>query len=606
MLTTRSLKSFLAIAFGLTWSITALMFFFPEEIKNVFGEVSMTNPLFVLAVYAPAIAAFSLVLYRAGFNGLKRFLSRLLLWRVSLIWYLFLLTGIPVLFYSGAALKGNLYEQPIEFSLVPLLTALATTAVIGPVEEFGWRGVALPLLQQRFVPFWSGLILGIIWGIWHIPAFVIGGTPQSGWSFAPFFIASVAVSLIVTPIFNASGGSILLPALFHFQLNNPIFPDAHPYDTIFFVAAAIIVVILNRNTMFTKEGAATEVIPCELGSIQFAYSNGQPEPYLDEFGDPIIGSISEKTFKTINGVKQGMFIKSKDEKHPVLLILHGGMPLYFLSQKNPTGLEDYFTVVWWEQRGSGISFDSNISTASITLEQMVADTLEVTNYLRNRFNKNKIYLMAHSGGSFIGIQAAKKAPEFFHAYIGVAQISNQLKSEQLAHEYMLKEYKLIGNKKMVRKLENAPVTDITPDKYLKLRDKAMHSLGIGTTHNMKSVITGIFIPSLLCRDYTLREKYNFWAGKSHSGVHSLWSEVLSTNLMIEVPKLEIPVYFFGGVYDYTVSSTLAKEYLRELQAPVKGFYTFKESAHSPIFEEPEKVKEIMLKDVLNGTADLAD
>jgi pimeloyl-ACP methyl ester carboxylesterase len=237
---------------------------------------------------------------------------------------------------------------------------------------------------------------------------------------------------------------------------------------------------------------------------------------------------------------------------------------------------------------------------------MVADTLEVTNYLRSRFNKNKIYLMAHSGGTFIGIQTAAKAPELYNAYIGVAQISNQLQSEQLAHEYMLKEYELIGNKKMVQKLKDAPVTDITPDKYLKLRDKAMHSLGIGTTHNMRSVITGIFIPSLLCRDYTLREKYNFWASKSHSGVHSLWSELLSTNLKIRVPKLEIPVYFFGGVYDYTVSSILAKEYLSELQAPVKGFYTFKESAHSPIFEEPERVKESMLNDVLNGSAELAD
>ncbi|HLM62525.1 MAG TPA: alpha/beta hydrolase, partial [Pyrinomonadaceae bacterium] len=308
-----------------------------------------------------------------------------------------------------------------------------------------------------------------------------------------------------------------------------------------------------------------------------------------------IGSISEKTFITVNGVKQGMFIKSKDEKHPVLLILHGGLPVYFLDQKSPSGLEDYFTVVWWEQRGSGISYDPNISPGTITLEQMVADTLEVTNYLRNRFNKNKIYLMAHSGGSFIGIQAAAKAPELYNAYIGVGQISNQLESEQLAHGYMLKKYELIGNKKMAQKLKDAPVIDGTPDKYLKLRDKAMHSLGIGTTHKMKSVITGLFIPSLLCREYTLREKYNFWAGKSHSGVHSLWSEVLSTDLKIRVPKLEIPVYFFGGVYDYTVSSTLAKEYLGELQAPVKGFYTFKKSAHSPDIRGTRKGKRNYVK-----------
>ncbi len=345
---------------------------------------------------------------------------------------------------------------------------------------------------------------------------------------------------------------------------------------------------------------------CILAGVVLAYSPGKPKPFLDQTGNIIKGTISEKTFVTINGVEQGMFIKSKNETHPVLLFLHGGMPEYFLSQKFPTGLEDCFTVVWWEQRGSGISYKSNSSTSVIRLEQMVADALAVTNYLRNRFNKDKIYMMAHSGGSFIGIQVAAKAPELFYAYIGVGQMSDQLKSEQLAYEYMLAQYKKSGNNVMVRKLENASVIDSIPHAYLKLRDKAMHNLGIGTTHDMRSVITGIFIPSLTCTEYTLKEKYNMWAAKSHSGVSSLWNEILSTNLMIRVPKLEIPVYFFGGVHDYTVSSILAKEYLGKLQAPVKGFYTFNQSAHSPIFEEPERVKEIIRKDVLNGSNTLSD
>jgi len=171
---------------------------------------------------------------------------------------------------------------------------------------------------------------------------------------------------------------------------------------------------------------------------------------------------------------------------------------------------------------------------------------------------------------------------------------------------MLDGYKKEGNKTMVRKLENGPVTDSLPNAYLKLRDKAMHSLGIGTMHNMRSIITGIFIPSLTCSEYTMKEKYNMWAGKAHSGVSSLWAEMLSTNLMVQVPKLNIPVYFFGGVYDYTVSYSLAKEYLEKLQAPIKGFYTFNQSAHSPIFEEPERVKEIVEWDILKGKTNLAD
>ena len=94
----------------------------------------------------------------------------------------------------------------------------------------------------------------------------------------------------------------------------------------------------------------------------------------------------------------------------------------------------------------------------MNLEQMISDTLEVTKYLRQRFGQDKIYLMGHSGGSFIGIQAAARAPELYHAYIGVAQMSNQLKSEKLAYDYMLQQFKENGNTNMVRKLEAAPVT----------------------------------------------------------------------------------------------------------------------------------------------------
>ena len=182
-----------------------------------------------------------------------------------------------------------------------------------------------------------------------------------------------------------------------------------------------------------------------LAGVLLACSPGKPAPFLDENGSPLAGSISEKVFVNINGVEQGMFIKSKDVTHPVLLYLHGGMPDYFLTQKYPTGLEDYFTVVWWEQRGSGLSYSADIPPETMNLEQMISDTLAVTNYLRQRFGKEKIYLMGHSGGTFIGIQVAARAPELYYAYIGVAQMSNQLKSEKLAYDYMLEQFRENGN-----------------------------------------------------------------------------------------------------------------------------------------------------------------
>ena len=112
-------------------------------------------------------------------------------------------------------------------------------------------------------PFWAGLILGTIWATWHIPAFLLSGTPQSSWSFPAFFLGVVAASVILTPMFNASRGSLLIPVLFHFQCNGPAWPDAQPWDTVVFSAIAVMVVVLNRDSMFTRAGAATDVIMSE-------------------------------------------------------------------------------------------------------------------------------------------------------------------------------------------------------------------------------------------------------------------------------------------------------------------------------------------------------
>ena len=345
-----------------------------------------------------------------------------------------------------------------------------------------------------------------------------------------------------------------------------------------------------------------------MAGTLFYFSPGKVRPILNEKGRPVPGSLSEKVFVEINGMNQGMFIKSSNTDNPVLLYLHGGMPDYFLTNKYPTGLEELFTMVWWEQRGSGMSYASDIPQGSVTLEQMVADTKELTNYLRRRFNREKIYLMGHSGGTFIGILTAAQYPELFHAYIGVAQMSDQMKSEVLAYNYMLQEYRKRGDMGMVKKLEAAPVSleKGIPDNYLPLRDPAMHALGIGTTRDMKSVVTGIFLPSLKCRDYTLREKFNLWIGKSKSGISILWKEMVATDLTARVPELQIPVYFMEGKYDYTCSYTEAKSYFEKLKAPLKGFYTFELSAHSPLFEEPEKFRQIMQQDVLGMDNQLSD
>lgn len=316
----------------------------------------------------------------------------------------------------------------------------------------------------------------------------------------------------------------------------------------------------------------------------------------------------EKVFIELNGARQGMFITQFHHSRPVLLYLHGGMPDFFLNEKYPTGLEKFFTMVWWEQRGSGMSYQPRAPQDLITVDQLIDDTLALSDHLRRRFHQERIYLMGHSGGTFLGIQAAARAPELFHAYIAVAQISHQLESEMLAHRYMLEECRKRGYHRLARKLQRCPVTKEqgTPAAYLRVRDVAMHRLGIGTMRTMTSVLSGIFLPSLRCRHYSVGERVRLWAAKAQSGASVVWDAMLATDLRRQVTEVGVPVYFLHGVHDYTCSYALARSYFEGIAAPTKGFYSFQDSAHSPIFEEPQKTQRIVRDDILQGATTLAD
>jgi pimeloyl-ACP methyl ester carboxylesterase len=349
-----------------------------------------------------------------------------------------------------------------------------------------------------------------------------------------------------------------------------------------------------------------------LAYVLLFYSPGTVGQYVDSKGNILQGSISEKTFVTIGGVKQGMFIQGKNLNNPVLLYLHGGpsFPNYFLIDRYKPGLEDYFTVCYWEQRGGGLSYSPEVAPESMTFSQLVSDAVEVTNYLRQRFGQQKIYLFAHSGGSVIGLLAIQKHPELFHAYISMAQITNQMESEKIAYSYMMNAYLSKGDQKSVTKLKNfnppENLDDVVTFFNSAIRDKSMHELGIGTMHNMKSIFWDIFVPVCTCRAYTLREKINIWKSKIFFlPKTNLSRELLAINFFESARQIDIPVYFLCGQFDYTVNSELTKSYFEQLEAPEKKFYLFENSAHSPLFEETEKVRRIMegLRNEITPTSD---
>lgn len=259
-----TLWTFLALTFGLSWIPMALFMTFPDQLTPIFGEISTSNPFFLLAVYAPGISGIVLIWWHYGLKGLGQFFRRLFMWRAPSAWWMFLLLGIPVIVYAAAAINGTI-DEPFRFApWYMVFPALLQSLLLGPMgEEFGWRGLALPVLQRRFAPFWASLILGVVWAIWHAPAFVMSGTPQSAWSFGPFFIGLISVAMIMTPLFNAARGSLLIAILYHLNIMNPIFPDAQPWDNFLFAIAAVIIVYINRHEMFRRGSGVTEVLGME-------------------------------------------------------------------------------------------------------------------------------------------------------------------------------------------------------------------------------------------------------------------------------------------------------------------------------------------------------
>lgn len=318
--------------------------------------------------------------------------------------------------------------------------------------------------------------------------------------------------------------------------------------------------------------------------------------------------LNEKLYIEVNGTKQGMFLQSENIENPVLLYLHGGpgSPEIAFTGEYPTGLEKLFTVCWWEQRGCGISYKRDIPKETMTVEQMISDAVEVVHYLRQRFGKEKVYVMGHSWGTVLGVLTVQRSPELFHAYIGIGQVARQLESERLAYVYMLNEFRAAGNKKMVKKLEKFPIDqgEEVSFRYLAVRSEGMTKLGVGIMRHLRTMSANVKIV-LRYKGYTWADKLHYVMGSGLS-IKYLWDAVLQTDFVKQAPRLEVPVYVLQGQYDYQVSYDLAKEYVRAVEAPVKGFYTFADSAHSPCFEEPEKMCGILREDVLQGKCDMAD
>lgn len=303
-------------------------------------------------------------------------------------------------------------------------------------------------------------------------------------------------------------------------------------------------------------------------------------------------SLSEKFVMDINGAPNGFFINSKNTDNPVLLLVSSGPGTddYFLTDKyKDMDLESEFTVVYWDYRGMGIAYGSDINTDEITMENLIKDTHDVTLYLKQRFSREKIFIMGFSGGSKIALKTVKEYPEDYYAYIGMAQcVTDSSENDTLMYEFMKKTFTDNDDKSSLKKLESA-VTHLD-DGSVKCNDwgtyvKLVHEAGGGTIRN-KSEFEGIVIPVLTCRCYTIKEKLGYVPSLKMYDKAPIETESKNYDYRTEIPELEVPAYFISGEYDYNCPWELVEDYCDKLTAPDKGFYKISNAAHSPLWENP--------------------
>lgn len=280
----------------------------------------------------------------------------------------------------------------------------------------------------------------------------------------------------------------------------------------------------------------------------------------------------------LGGIDQWILIRGRDRGNPLLLFLHGGpgMPTMYLAHAFQRELESSFTVVQWDRRGAGKSYSKRIPGSSLAVSRQVSDTFELVDQLRRRFGSRRVYLVAHSWGSLLGLIAVSRRPDLFQAYVGVGQVVDDARARLLQRDFLVTEARARGDAKALEEIRRDPGS---LEKYLFRYGGELAS----ETSWWPLLLIGFRAP-----------EYSFWdamkipRGVSFSHAYSR-DDVLSGRPPGEViGRLDVPSWFFAGRRDYTTPAALVEEYVRKLEAPSKELVWFESSAHFPFLEEPAR------------------
>jgi len=323
-------------------------------------------------------------------------------------------------------------------------------------------------------------------------------------------------------------------------------------------------------------------------------SPGRTPPFRGSDGKLLPNSIAEAKYYTLGGVNQWVLIRGENVlENPLLLLLHGGPGISetaFWRYYNSNALEKEFTVIYWDQRGSGKSYDRSIPRESMTAAQFLDDLNELVDSVCTRCNKQQIILFGHSWGSVLGPLYAQKYPDKVALYVGSGQIGNWAASEDWTYHYVMELAEKKNNRKSIQQLKKVGPPPHDVDGLCTQRN---------WLHELDDEMTLADIWQVLCMYHTVPEVslcdlFRFWK-VLHFSIEHMWSEVTQLNLNTVVPELNMPCFFFLGRQDHCVPSENSVEFIDNLKAPLKEIVWFENSKHIPSMDEPEKFNKFFVE-----------
>ena len=325
------------------------------------------------------------------------------------------------------------------------------------------------------------------------------------------------------------------------------------------------------------------------------------EPIAGPDGRPLAGSVAELVSVEIGGHDQAIMLRGNDSRAPVLLFLEGGPggTAVGLMRYAGQGLEENFVVATWDQRGTGKSAPALEPVATLTVDQAVRDTIEVSEYLRQRFDQPKIYLVGSSWGTTLGVLAAQRRPDLFHAYVGTGQMVDQAETDKLMYAESVAYAERVGDAGFANQLATngpPPYTDMLAYPAAIAANPDWDAYSPGTDHDNRAE----YPASLFVAEYTLTEQVRGMAAMVDTFA-ILYPQLQQVDFRQSVPRLDVPVFVVEGAHEAPGRADLVREWFAALAAPSKQLAEFESSGHNPHLDEPGRFAAFMADVVLAQT-----